>query len=234
MKRFVSSLVLVSTTYAGWASAQEEPVLASPEPAALPAPTAVQPAPDVAAPAVAAPAVAAPAVAAPAVAPQPSEAPIPLTSLPPTQRYRAYEAPPPGYVLEEQARRALVIPGVAVVGALYITGVITTGVLQDFPNKTGFLAIPVAGPWITLVTRDASCDDDVTFDCEEDDAVKRLLVLDGLVQAIGTALIVTGFTWTKSVWVREDLANISLVPGVNVARVPGMPEAHGLSLVGQF
>lgn len=156
-------------------------------------------------------------------------------------RYRDDQVPPPGYVLEEQTRRALVIPGVAVVGALYITGIITTGVLQDFPNKTGFLAIPVAGPWITLVSRETSCDDpnvettiDGSLECDEDKALDRLLILDGLLQAVGTALIVTGFTWTKSVWVREDLANIQLVPGISVARVPGLPQPQGLSLVGRF
>lgn len=156
-------------------------------------------------------------------------------------RYRDDQAAPPGYVLEEQARRGLVIPGVAVVGALYITGLITTGVLQSFPNKTGFLAIPVAGPWITLVTRDTSCDAvdldtslDSSLECDEDKALDRLLVLDGLVQAIGTALIVTGFTWTKSVWVREDLASINLVPGINVAKLPGLPQPQGLSVVGRF
>src|SRR5688572_27541226 len=128
MKRLVLGLVLVSATSTGWVSAAEEAGATGVEATgAVGTPVeselAAEPAP-----------VAAPA---PAVAPAAPVAPIPLTSLPPTQRYREHQAPPPGYVLEEQARRGLVISGAAVVGALYLTGVITTGVLQSFPNKTG-------------------------------------------------------------------------------------------------
>lgn len=232
MKRLVLSLILSSVTSAGWAGAQESAVPSGQgdeEVTALPVPSE-----EVAEPS--------PAPTAVAVAPASrTVAPVPLASLPPTQRYREHQAPPPGYVLEEQARRVLVIPGIALVGALYITGIITTGVLQEFPNKTGFLAIPVAGPWITWGTRTSSCDDidsenslSSSLDCDEDKALDRLLVLDGMLQAVGAALIVTGFTWTKSIWVREDLAHINVVPGLNVAKLPGLPEPHGLSLVGRF
>lgn len=214
---------MVSATSVGWASAEEAQDTA-PEPSEV-METSAAPVP-----------VEEPVAPAPAVAPAAVVAPVPLTSLPPTQRYRDHLPPPPGYVLEEQVRRGLLIPGIAVVGATYISGVLITGVFQDFPNKTGYLAVPLAGPWITMVARDSSCNEDLStdLDCETDAAVNRLLVLDGLVQAIGAALIVTGVTWTKSVWVREDLANINVVPGLSVARLPGMPEPHGLSVVGTF
>jgi hypothetical protein len=231
MKRLVLSLVLFSVTSAGAALA-EETQASAPVPAAGQQVETVAPAAE---PAVQPPVVATATV--PAVAPAaPVTAAVPLTSLPPTRRYRDEEVPPPGYVLEEQVRRGLLIPGVAVVGALYLTGIITTGVLQSFPNKTGFLAVPVAGPWITLAARSRNCvnEEDDSLECSEDQALDRLLVLDGLFQAVGTALIVTGITWTKSVWVREDLANIHLVPGINVAKMSGLPQPNGLSVVGQF
>jgi hypothetical protein len=223
MKRLILSLVMVSVTTAGWASAQEGPASAS---LAAGAEGETTPSDEVPAAEV---------QAAPAPVAAPVVAPIPLTSLPHTQKYREDQPPPPGYVLEERARRGLVIAGVAVVGAFYFTGIITTGVLQDFPNKTGFLAVPVVGPWITLLARDSSCvSGDLSLDCESEDVAKRLLIADGLIQALGTACLVTGFTWTKSVWVREDLANVRLVPGIQVAKLPGVPQPQGLSLVGQF
>lgn len=222
MKRLIASMVLVSVTSVGWASAEEQrggafetsEATVESAPVDLPAEPVAQ---------------------APTPAPVVS-APVPLTSLPPTQRYRDHLPPPPGYVLEEQVRRGLLIPGISVVGAAYISGLLVTGVFQNFPNKTGYLAVPLAGPWITMVARDSSCDEDSIGDreCARDVAVDRLLVLDGLVQAIGAALIVTGVTWTKSLWVREDLASIDVVPGLRVAKLPGMPEPHGLSVVGTF
>ncbi len=218
MTRITLRVCLLSLTLTGsvWAQAPEpvaEPV------APAPAPVAPAPAP----------------VAAPAPAAQVQQtAVVPLSSLPATLPYRRERGAPEGYVLTEEPRRGLVIGGVAVLGAAYISGLLATGVVLDFPNKTAFLAIPVAGPWITLAARDKKCDGNDGLDCAGDELARRMLVIDGLVQAIGTGLIVTGFTWTKSMWLREDLANVELIPSVNVASLPGVPTPQGMSLVGRF
>jgi hypothetical protein len=209
------------------ASAPVDQVPAAPPPAAA-APPAASPAPP--------PAPAAP--PAPPAAPEtagPPTAVVPLSSLPETVAYRRGRAAPEGYVLTEEPRRGFVIGGVAVVGAAYLTGLMVTGVAMDFPNKTAFLAIPVAGPWITLATRDKRCDDDITLDCTGDELARRMLIVDGLVQAVGVGLIAAGMTWTKSVWLREDLAsNVEFLPTLNVAASPGLPAPQGMSIVGQF
>lgn len=155
--------------------------------------------------------------------------------MPATQPYRGEELSPPGYVLDEQVRRPFVIGGAAAIGAGYISGLIVGGVLGDFPNKSIFLVIPAAGPWVTLATR-KTCTPrpDVLLDCAGDDLAQRLLIADGLVQTIGVGLLVTGFVWTKSIWLREDLANINLVTGLNVAALPGAPPPQGVSIVGHF
>lgn len=213
-------------------------------PAEVPASAPADPTPAAAPPAPAAPPAAAPAAAPPPAAPAPPATPessgpptavVPLTSLPETVAYRRGRAAPEGYVLTEEPRRGFVIGGVAVVGAAYLTGLMVTGVAMDFPNKTAFLAIPVAGPWITLATRDKRCDDDITLDCTSDELARRMLIVDGLVQAVGVGLIAAGMTWTKSVWLREDLAShVEFLPTLNVAASPGLPAPQGMSVVGQF
>jgi hypothetical protein len=218
MKQTGPTVALFCLTLAGNAWAQE------------PAPAAPSPTPE--AQLAAQPAVAAPAPASSA-APQP--APIPLYTLPKTRPYRDDVAPPPGYVLSEEPRRGFLIGGIAALGASYLSGLLVAGVFMEFPNKSAFLAVPAAGPGITLATRD-SCDNptDTTLDCAADDLAVRLLLVDGIVQAVGVGLIVTGLTWTKSVWLREDLASFELVPGLNVARLPGDGQPQGLTLLGRF
>lgn len=158
---------------------------------------------------------------------------VPLASLPATRPYRSNRGAPEGYILSDEPRRGLIVAGVAVVGAAYFTGLIIAGVAQDFPNHSGYLAIPVLGPWVTLAARnDDNCGD---RSCASDDVTKRALTVDGLFQAIGTGLIVTGLVWTRPVWLREDLAkHLDVVPGLNVAALPGMPQPQGLSVVGRF
>lgn len=157
---------------------------------------------------------------------------VPLASLPATRPYRSNRGAPEGYVLSDEPRRGLIVAGVSVVGAAYFTGLLVAGVADDFPNQSGYLVIPVLGPWITLAARDNRyCGDSLC----PDDAVKRALTIDGIFQAIGTGLVVTGLVWTRPVWLREDLAkHLHLVPGVNVATLPGMPQPQGVSVVGRF
>jgi hypothetical protein len=168
------------------------------------------------------------------VAAAPLPPPVPIHYLPKTRPYRDDAPPPEHYVLSDEPRRGFVIGGVIAVGVPYITGLLIAGVAQDFPNKSGFLAIPVAGPWITLATRDTCEDTGGVLDCAESDAARRALLFDGIVQGLGTALIVTGLTWTKTVWLREDLAdNVQFMPGLDVARLPG-DAPQGMSVVGRF
>jgi hypothetical protein len=157
---------------------------------------------------------------------------VPLATLPATRPYRSNRGAPEGYVLSDEPRRGLVVAGVSVVGAAYFSGLVIAGVIDDFPNQSGYLAIPVFGPWITLAARTDRCSGDGYC---SDDATKKLLAVDGLFQAIGAGLFVTGLVWTRPVWLREDLAkHIDLVPGLNVATLPGMPQPQGMSVVGRF
>lgn len=108
-----------------------------------------------------------------------------------------------GYVLQERWRKGLVIPGVALIGAAYFSGLAVAS-FDDFDNQKGFLALPVAGPWLTLLTRDDDCTSDVC-------GPRRLLTASGVIQAVGLGMTIVGATWQKRLWVREDLA-VQLAP----------------------
>jgi hypothetical protein len=112
--------------------------------------------------------------------------------------YNPYSEVPDGYVLQETSIKPLVWSGVLLVGIPYAVG-ITYAVLADFPGDTGFLAIPLAGPWLARSQ-------------ESDRAARVALGLDGLVQASGAVLLTLGLTFTRKQWVPYDMANVWVMP----------------------
>lgn len=138
----------------------------------------------------------------------------PPPNVPPPPRERRYvegQRIPPGYTVEERVRRGPIIAGSIVFGVPYVLGLLAASA-DDFPNQSGWLVVPVAGPWVTLVSRDDTChddfggDDDVSYHYDCTDGVDTLLVLDGLMQATGAALFIWGVSSSKKVLVRDDVA----------------------------
>lgn len=118
-------------------------------------------------------------------------------------RYRYVEGTPlpEGYHLESRANRGLVIGGAATFGIPYLIGTFgTLSVMGD--GNTGWLAIPVLGPWLTLANRRTSCGEigepsPGGFECFSDEAGNGLLIASGVLQALGTAMIAIGLVHTK-------------------------------------
>jgi hypothetical protein len=136
--------------------------------------------------------------------------PPPNAAPPPRERrYVEGQRIPPGYTVEERVRRGPIIAGSIVFGVPYMLGLLAASA-DDFPNQSGWLAVPVVGPWVTLVSREDTCDvptydgDDYSYDCT--DGVQTLLVLDALMQTTGAVLFVWGVSSTKKVLVRDDAA----------------------------
>lgn len=132
---------------------------------------------------------------------------------------------PPGYQLRSRPRLGLVITGAALGGGAYgfaLMGALDTG----FEDKSGFLLIPLAGPWLMLGAggaRDKSCAPDADTCVEENNQVERAaLVLDGLAQATGLALLAAGFAFPRQ---RLELAH------VNVGLRPMAFGQHGYGMV---
>jgi hypothetical protein len=145
--------------------------------------------------------------------------------------YEEGQRVPDGYRLRTGTNKPLVIAGIAVGGAGYAFGVL--GALDnDFEDNTGFLLIPVAGPWLTLAAGpDPSepCPEQEGEVCPTGDISFRVpaLVLDGILQALGTTFLVTGLTTTRLYLQRADVA-VSVVPTSFAGR------GYGLGAVGRF
>jgi hypothetical protein len=143
--------------------------------------------------------------------PYPGYAPYPQSGYgyqppgpPRTLHYEEGQPIPPGYYLEESVRRGPIIAGIIVLAVPYAIGFSVASAL-DFQDTTAWLLVPVVGPWLTLATREDVCDPGATY-CDDDRAIRTLLVLDGLVQGTGAALLVWGMTSTTKRLVRQDMA----------------------------
>ncbi|WP_437972073.1 PEGA domain-containing protein [Sorangium sp. So ce260] len=93
---------------------------------------------------------------------------------------------PPGYRRETNARKGLITAGATIFGITYTT-VSATGSALGYE----VLAVPVAGPLIHAAQVDGG---------------EGFFVVDGILQAAGLAMVVSGILFPKTTLVREDVA----------------------------
>lgn len=112
-------------------------------------------------------------------------------------------AAPAGYHLEGGVRDGLVIGGAVTLGSLYLLTALTAAALNDTnrDGSAGVLYVPVAGPFLHL--KDASSD-----------TAKLVLVVDGVAQAAGAAMLVVGLATPRTFAVRNDAAKLEIRPVV--------------------
>lgn len=219
------------------ASAQNAPAPARAEPAppaVAPQPPAPPPGP-APAPASAAPG-AAPGYAYPPPPGYPYAYPYPY---PPYGYARAMRVPesvpyqggpvPRGYHVEERPRRGLIIAGALVLGIPWAIGVsVISG--ENYPNSSGWLLVPGLGPWITLAARhDSRCSG--SSSCIDDGvnaATRTLLVLDGLMQTSGAAMLIVGLASKNKVVTRDFVGSLRFAPA------PLGKQGYGGFVTGQF
>ena len=123
---------------------------------------------------------------------------------------------PAGYHVEERPRRGLVIGGALTLGIPWVLGVaLASG--SDFSNKSGWLVVPVLGPWINIAARtpDTYCSGygtNATCVKEVDNGYRTLLILDGLTQAAGAVMLIYGLASPKKVIARDFVGNLHFTP----------------------
>jgi hypothetical protein len=122
----------------------------------------------------------------------------------------------------------MVIAGAITLGVPYAIG-LSFASSADFENQSGWLAVPGAGPWLTLALREDRCDEaiDTFSDCVTDPVIRFYLVLDGLAQTTGAILLLVGLTSTKQRLVADQTSKIVVLP-VRIG------SGYGLGLAGQF
>jgi len=143
--------------------------------------------------------------------------------------YEAGDPIPAGYRLRSEPRRGLVIAGSIVVGVPWVISV-TAATGANFDNKSGFLLVPGIGPWLSLLAgagKDRDCGSTSDFCNGDRSATRATLVLDGLVQSAGAAMLIIGIAVPRKRLVRDDVT-LSFVPAT-LGR-----DGYGLGAVGTF
>jgi hypothetical protein len=93
------------------------------------------------------------------------------------------------------------------------------------------LVVPFAGPWLAFADR-GDCGPGTTRDCNTEKAYNGLLIVDGVVQALGGLTFATGFlsprvhTYTTTTRVRAS-PEFRIAPTVGAA-------GYGLGAIGTF
>lgn len=144
--------------------------------------------------------------------------------------YEAGKPIPFGYHVREESRRGLLVGGYILAGIPYgISTLVATS--KDFGNSTGYLLVPFIGPWLTMGRRNYSeCtdgnEDASKVGCLKDSFILMGLIMDGILQAGGGAMLLTGYLAKRKKLVRNDVS-WSLAPS-------RFATAYGFSAIGTF
>lgn len=147
---------------------------------------------------------------------------------------------PPGYRMVERSS-GLVLGGGLTFLAGYAAG-LGLAASQSFANGSGYVAIPVAGPWAAIGARTFKCKVPITVNVDGATVQRELnkcvgqafdevttvvfLTVDGLIQATGAVLFFVGLGSSYQELVRDDLPKTSIT---------FFPEGGGaLSVSGKF
>lgn len=138
--------------------------------------------------------------------------------------YRAGLPVPPGYKVEHRAANGLIIGGLASLIVGYATA-IAVGGGDNFKNGTGWVIVPVLGPWAAIGARAYHCENSAadvlqaqTFanQCVRGafNEVQTIAILsaDAVVQATGAVLFLAGLASGEEQLVRTEVAAVRVTP----------------------
>jgi hypothetical protein len=139
---------------------------------------------------------------------------------------------PPGYHVDTRIRKGMVIGGAVTLGALWVFSVLVAAIATSIeeeeerfdgtdddgisPADTAMLFIPVAGPFISIVTYEASTAGAVP------------LIFDGVGQSAGLVLLIVGLAAQEQVLKRD-------YGGITLEATPMVGQGYGgMGLTGKF
>jgi hypothetical protein len=138
---------------------------------------------------------------------------------------------PPGYEKDTKIRKGLVIGGAVTFGVTWLLSILAASVavsIEEEDDNDGdgdsdnisvedaaALYIPVAGPFVSIVTYDSNA------------GGTAVLVIDGLAQAGGLAMLIAGLAAQETVLVRKGDVEIRPAPIVTADRA-------GAGVIGTF
>lgn len=133
----------------------------------------------------------------------PGAQPKSFRDMPETLPYEEGDPVPYGYRPDTRIRRGLVIGGAVTLGSLYLMSASFGSLASDVDSGSDDytpLYVPVLGPFITINT--ANSRGSGTF----------FLLMDGVGQSAGLAMLIAGLAAPQSVLVRNDIAEVRLSP----------------------
>jgi hypothetical protein len=123
---------------------------------------------------------------------------------------------PPGYVKVQQLRTGRIVGGAVTLGVMWLLSALAAASMVDNSNPGGgWLYVPVIGPFAELGNNTST-------------SGATVLVIDGVAQAAGAALLISGLTDPKTVLVRE-YAGVTFAPTPLLGR-----DQTGVGVVGTF
>ena len=131
----------------------------------------------------------------------------PSQAYPPARRplvlpYNPGGAPPPGYHLEENPRKGLIVAGALTLGVPYLISLTIGGASRHEADR--WLLLPVIGPVGTLTYGTRNCDRDVdALKCTANILIVVGLAFDLAAQTAGAILLTMGFVFPKKQWVND-------------------------------
>lgn len=126
--------------------------------------------------------------------------------------------------------RAMMASGVVTFGLAYIPSVVVAATSDRTPDHR--LYIPFAGPWMALPDR-GGCGGETGHGCNAETTYKVLLVVDGIVQALGGVLFVRSFFTPEVETVSTTTRAASTSPTVHLAPTVSA-SGYGLTAIGAF
>lgn len=141
-----------------------------------------------------------------------------LASAPALLPYREGLPVPAGYRVEHRAANGLILAGLSSLLIGYGTA-LAVGASASFENGTGWLVVPVVGPWAAIGARSYHCDNDplkaeqCIHGAFSDVQTIAILSADAVVQATGAVLFLAALGSGHDELVRSDLrASLRLTP----------------------
>jgi hypothetical protein len=128
----------------------------------------------------------------------------------PELAYSEGEPVPLGYRVVQEPRWGLVTGGWILTGVTWGLSAMVA-LSADFKNSSGYLLAPFVGPWLLMGRRDyGHCSRSSTaredLRCTADVFVVMGLITDGILQAGGGALLLSGYFAQRKILVRSDVA----------------------------
>ena len=149
--------------------------------------------------------------------------------LPPSELPYSENRPvPPGYAVEENHMRGLIIGGAVTLGTLWAIS-FSVASSNNYSAANGWLAVPVIGPFGWLATRKApQCNNSYDYGCSDESSNRTLVAFDAIGQLAGAGMLIAGLAITRKHLVLVD-------PQAAIAVAPyATSRGSGLQLIGQF